>query len=134
MIIIKSEYSGNGHVPLQQYGTCLGCPVWTTEGIVDWVWRSVLPCSSTNYFYCFHPVVWIRLTIDYAAKVYHVNYTKYRNVTLTIVQLLCSWTLSIVSSLSKMLSCLYFKTQRFGDWILSPSLGKTYSVGPSRYS
>jgi hypothetical protein len=26
-------------------------------------------------------------------------------------------------------SCLYFKTQRFGDWILSPSSGKTYSVG-----
>jgi hypothetical protein len=25
-----------------------------------------------------------------------------------------------------------FKTQRFGDWILSPSSGGTYSVGPNR--
>jgi hypothetical protein len=24
-------------------------------------------------------------------------------------------------------SCLYYKIQRFGDWILSPSSGKTYS-------
>jgi hypothetical protein len=24
-------------------------------------------------------------------------------------------------------SCLFFKTQRFGDWILSPSSGETYS-------
>jgi hypothetical protein len=24
----------------------------------------------------------------------------------------------------------YLKTQRFGDWILLPSSGKTYSVGP----
>jgi hypothetical protein len=28
-------------------------------------------------------------------------------------------------------SCLFFKTQRFGDWILSPSSGKTYSDGPN---
>jgi hypothetical protein len=28
-------------------------------------------------------------------------------------------------------SCLFFETQRFGDWILSPSSGKTYSVGPN---
>jgi hypothetical protein len=28
---------------------------------------------------------------------------------------------------------VYFsKTQRFGDWILSLSSGKTYSVGPNR--
>jgi hypothetical protein len=27
-------------------------------------------------------------------------------------------------------SCLFFKTQRFRDWILSPSSGKTYSFGP----
>jgi hypothetical protein len=26
-------------------------------------------------------------------------------------------------------SCLFFKTQSFGDWILSRSSGKTYSVG-----
>jgi hypothetical protein len=26
----------------------------------------------------------------------------------------------------KALSCLFFKTQRFRDWILSPSSGKTY--------
>jgi hypothetical protein len=26
-------------------------------------------------------------------------------------------------------SCLFFKTQRFGDWILSPSSGKTFSCG-----
>jgi hypothetical protein len=31
-------------------------------------------------------------------------------------------------------SCLFFKTQRFGDWILSPSSGKTYSVGLNRQS
>jgi hypothetical protein len=36
--------------------------------------------------------------------------------------------------LSKMLSCLYLKTQYFGDWILSPSSGKTYSVGSNRQS
>jgi hypothetical protein len=24
--------------------------------------------------------------------------------------------------------CLYFKTRRFGDWIISPSSGETYSV------
>jgi hypothetical protein len=46
-----------------------------------------------------------------------------------LVQLLRSWTLSIVSSLSKMSSCLHLKTQRFGDWILSSSSGKTDS-GP----
>jgi hypothetical protein len=34
----------------------------------------------------------------------------------------------------KTLSCLFFKTQRFGDWILSPSSDKTYSVEPNRYS
>jgi hypothetical protein len=49
-----------------------------------------------------------------------------------LVQLLRLWTLSIFSSFSKMLSCLYFKTQRFGDWIRSPSSGKTYSVGSNR--
>jgi hypothetical protein len=27
---------------------------------------------------------------------------------------------------------LFFKTQCFGDWILSLSSGKTYSVGPNR--
>jgi hypothetical protein len=27
-------------------------------------------------------------------------------------------------------SCLFFRTQHFGDWILSPSSGNTYSVGP----
>jgi hypothetical protein len=37
-----------------------------------------------------------------------------------------------VLSLSKTPSCLFFKTQRFGDWILSPSSGKTYSVVPNR--
>jgi hypothetical protein len=33
-----------------------------------------------------------------------------------------------------MWSCLYFKTQRFGDWIRSPSSGKTHSVGSNRQS
>jgi hypothetical protein len=32
------------------------------------------------------------------------------------------------------LSCLLFRTQRFGDRILSPSLGGTYSVEPNRQS
>jgi hypothetical protein len=27
---------------------------------------------------------------------------------------------------------VYFSKQRFGDWILSPFSGKTYSVGPNR--
>jgi hypothetical protein len=31
-------------------------------------------------------------------------------------------------------SCLLFKTQHFRDWILSPSSGGTYSVGPNRQS
>jgi hypothetical protein len=44
------------------------------------------------------------------------------------------WTLSIVLSLSKTPSCLFFKTQCFGDWILSPFSGKTYSVGPNQLS
>jgi hypothetical protein len=29
-------------------------------------------------------------------------------------------------------SCLFFKTQRFGYWILSPSSGKTYLFEPNR--
>jgi hypothetical protein len=36
--------------------------------------------------------------------------------------------------LSKTQFYLYFKTQRFGDWILSLFSGKTYSVGPNRQS
>jgi hypothetical protein len=47
------------------------------------------------------------------------------------VQILCFWTLSIILSLSKTLP-VYFSKQRFGDWILSPSSGKTYSVGTNR--
>jgi hypothetical protein len=39
--------------------------------------------------------------------------------------------ISIVLSLSKN-RLLIFQKQRFGDWILSPSSGKTYSVGPNR--
>jgi hypothetical protein len=38
-----------------------------------------------------------------------------------IVHILRLWTSSIVLYLSKMPSCLSFKTQGFGDWILSPS-------------
>jgi hypothetical protein len=30
--------------------------------------------------------------------------------------------------------CLYFKTQRLGDWILSPSSGKIYSDGSNKQS
>jgi hypothetical protein len=33
--------------------------------------------------------------------------------------------------LSKTPSCFYLKIQRFGDWILSPSWGKTHSFGPN---
>jgi hypothetical protein len=41
------------------------------------------------------------------------------------------WTLSIVPFLSKNTpSCFFVKTQLFGDWILSPSSGKTYTVNP----
>jgi hypothetical protein len=29
-------------------------------------------------------------------------------------------------------SCHLFKIRRFGDWILSPSSSRTYSVGPNR--
>jgi hypothetical protein len=49
-------------------------------------------------------------------------------------QILCFWILSIVLSLSKTPSCLFFKTQRFRVWVLSPSSGKTYSVGSKRWS
>jgi hypothetical protein len=34
----------------------------------------------------------------------------------------------MVLFLSKTPSCLYFKTQLFGDWVLSPSSGKTYLI------
>jgi hypothetical protein len=47
----------------------------------------------------------------------------------TLVQILRFWTISNVLSLFKSSSCLSFKIQRFGNWILSPSSGKTYSVG-----
>jgi hypothetical protein len=40
-----------------------------------------------------------------------------------LIQLLCFWALSI--------GMFLFKTQHFGDWILSPSSGGTYSVGPN---
>jgi hypothetical protein len=48
------------------------------------------------------------------------------------VQILCFWTLCIVLFLSKTPSCLCLRTQRFGDWILSPSSGNTYSAGSNR--
>jgi hypothetical protein len=41
------------------------------------------------------------------------------NTVMNAIQISCSWILSTVLFL--------FKT-RFGDWILSPSSGKTYSV------
>jgi hypothetical protein len=44
----------------------------------------------------------------------------------TLIQILCSLALSIIQFL--------FKTQRFGDRIMSRSSGKTYSAGPNRYS
>jgi hypothetical protein len=47
----------------------------------------------------------------------------------TLIQILCFWTLSIVLFLSKTPSYFYLKTQRFEDWSLTPSSGKTYSVG-----
>jgi hypothetical protein len=47
-------------------------------------------------------------------------------------QILCFCTLSIVLFLPKTPSCLYFKIQSFGDWIMYPSSGKTYSFGPNR--
>jgi hypothetical protein len=50
----------------------------------------------------------------------------------TLLHILCFLTLSIVLSLSKMSFCLSFKTRHFRDWILSPSSGKTYSVGSNR--
>jgi hypothetical protein len=50
----------------------------------------------------------------------------------TLVQILRFWTLPMVLFLSKRHSCLSFKTQRFGDWILSPSSSKTYSVGSNK--
>jgi hypothetical protein len=40
----------------------------------------------------------------------------------------------LVMLLSETLSCLLPKTQRFGDWILSPSSGKTYSFAPNQQS
>jgi hypothetical protein len=52
----------------------------------------------------------------------------------TVVQILCSWTLSIFLPLSKTPSRLFFKILRFGDWILSPSSGKTYSIDSPCYA
>jgi hypothetical protein len=49
-----------------------------------------------------------------------------------LIQVLYFWTSPFVQFLSKTPSCFYLKTQCFGDWILSPSSGKTYSVGPNR--
>jgi hypothetical protein len=49
---------------------------------------------------------------------------------LLFLQILCFWT-SIFCLYLKTLFCLFFKTQCFGDGILSPSSGKAYSVGPS---
>jgi hypothetical protein len=48
------------------------------------------------------------------------------------IQILCCLTLVIVLSLSKNTVLFYFKTQRFGDWILSSSSGNTFSFGPNR--
>jgi hypothetical protein len=50
------------------------------------------------------------------------------------VRILRFWTLSIDLFISKTPSCLYFKTRRFGYWILSPSSGKTYSYSEVRTS
>jgi hypothetical protein len=50
----------------------------------------------------------------------------------SLIQILFFWTLSNVLFISKTPSRFYLKTQRFADWILSPSSGKTYSVGPNR--
>jgi hypothetical protein len=46
----------------------------------------------------------------------------------TLVPILCFWTIFIILPLSKnsILSCLFFRMQRFGDWIPSPSSGKIY--------
>jgi hypothetical protein len=41
-----------------------------------------------------------------------------------LIQLLCFWRLSIVL-------LFYVNTKHFGDWILSPSSGEAYSVGPN---
>jgi hypothetical protein len=58
---------------------------------------------------------------------------KEKKAPVVLVQILCFWTLSIVTALSKKHRPAYFfKTQRFGDWILSPSSGKTHSAGPNR--
>jgi hypothetical protein len=50
----------------------------------------------------------------------------------TLEQILYFWTLFIALFLCKTPPCLYFKPQRFGDKILSPSSGKAYSFGPNR--
>jgi hypothetical protein len=53
----------------------------------------------------------------------------FRNQHIFLLQILCFWTLFTVLSLFKMSSCFSIKTQHFRNWILSPSSGKTYSVG-----
>jgi hypothetical protein len=45
-------------------------------------------------------------------------------------KILCFWTLSIVLSLYKN-TVLFIFEKRFGEWILSSSSGKTYSVRPN---
>jgi hypothetical protein len=68
-------------------------------------------------------------------NLHHCEYLKSHILTKTkaflFPQILCFWTLSIVLFLSKTLSCLYFKTQHFRDWILPLPSGKTYSLGPN---
>jgi hypothetical protein len=52
--------------------------------------------------------------------VIHMNFQVEWEAT-NLIQLLCFWALAIVLFL--------LKTQRFGDWILSPSSGGTYQLG-----
>jgi hypothetical protein len=79
--------------------------------------------------------LFIQLGMPVMLLFFNLSYTYSRKPGLSsrvIVQILRFWTLSIVLSSSETPSCLFSKTQRFVDWILSPSSGKTYSVGSNR--
>jgi hypothetical protein len=74
-----------------------------------------------------------RLCIVKPNKLYNTNLDLKDFDDGTLIKILCFWALFILLFLSKTPSCFYFKTQRFRDWILSPSLDKTYSVGLNWY-
>jgi hypothetical protein len=95
---------------LQSYGMCS-----LIDGYQFW-----------EEIWCLHRQGKLFLDIIFIINILWNNYNIVGYPTIYLNKIFGFWTLSIVLFL--------FKTQRFGDWILSPSSGKTYSVGPNRQS